>query len=107
MEVKEIEEEIEKSLGIMIYFSGTNCSVCKVLKPKIEEEFTKHFPKIKQIYLEDKDKEIYAHFNIFSVPTTLLFFEGKEFFRKSRNISIMGFIEEVKRPYMMLMGDDK
>lgn len=106
MDINELKNTIENSFGTMIYFSGTNCSVCEVLKPKIKEEFSKNFPLINQIYLDDSSKEIYAHFSVFSVPTIIVFFEGKEFFKVSRNLSVMKFVEDVKRPYFLLKGEN-
>ena len=59
----------------MVYFSGENCSVCKVLKPKIEEEVSRIFPKFELFEVKtDLDKEITSHFTVFSIPTTLVFF---------------------------------
>ena len=42
-----IKKEIDSKEPILIYFSGENCSVCKVLKPKIEEEVRINFQKMK------------------------------------------------------------
>ena len=38
--IEQIKKEIDSKEPILIYFSGENCSVCKVLKPKIESEIT-------------------------------------------------------------------
>lgn len=107
IELKDILEKIEKEKGVLLYFSGENCSVCEVLRPKLAEEFSKEFPKIEQIYLSSKDtpRDIYNHFGIFSFPTILIFLDGKEFFRKSRNLSLIEFIKEVQRPYNILLGE--
>ena len=88
---------------VLIYFSGENCSVCKVLKPKIEEEVKKNFPLFETYEVQtDIHKEITSHFTVFSIPTTLVFFDKKEFFRKGRNMSVSMFIEELKRPYNLM-----
>ena len=44
---KELKKVISENQAIILYFSGDNCSVCKVLKPKIETEVSKNFPKMK------------------------------------------------------------
>ena len=107
--MKQIEklEKLQNSINtgnpVLIYFSGENCSVCKVLKPKIEEEIKKAFPKFELFEIKtDLDKEITAHFMIFSIPTTLIFFDSKEFKRYGRNMSVPLFIEELKRPYILM-----
>ena len=101
------QEQLQNSINtgnpVLIYFSGENCSVCKVLKPKIEEEITKNFPKFELFEVKtDFDKELTAHFMIFSIPATLIFFDSKEFKRYGRNMSVPLFIEEIKRPYDLM-----
>ena len=92
-------DKINTGNPVLIYFSGENCSVCKVLKPKIEEEVKKNFPLFETYEVQtDIHKEITSHFTVFSIPTTLVFFDKKEFFRKGRNMSVSMFIEELRRP---------
>jgi thioredoxin 1 len=101
--LEQIQNSINTSNPILVYFSGENCSVCKVLKPKIEEEIIKNFPKFELFEVKtDLDKEITSHFTVFSIPTTLIFFDKKEFKRYGRNMSIALFIEELKRPYNLM-----
>lgn len=101
---KEVEDKISKGNPILIYFSGENCSVCKVLKPKVEEEISKNFPNMELFEIKvDRYKEIASNFSVFSIPTILVFFDSKEFFRKSRNLSVSLFVEELKRPYRLFM----
>jgi len=105
MRKEEILEEIENNLGVLLYFSGPNCNVCKALKPKINEASNKEFPKIEKIFIDvSLSPDIAAHFGVFSIPTILLFLDGREFARESRNISIAGFIEKLKRPYNLLIN---
>lgn len=100
----DIESKISTRKPLLIYFSGENCSVCKILKPKIEEQISKNFPSIELFELKvDLHKDIASNFSVFSIPTILVFFDSKEFFRKSRNLSIPLFIEELKRPYNLFM----
>ena len=103
MKLEQLENSINSGNPILVYFSGENCSVCKVLKPKIEEEVKKTFPKFELFEVKtDLDREITAHFMIFSIPTTLIFFDSKEFKRYGRNMSVPLFIEELKRPYNLM-----
>jgi thioredoxin 1 len=101
--LQQLQNNIDIGEPILVYFSGENCSVCKVLKPKIEEEVSKKFPKFKLFEVKtDLDKEITSHFTVFSIPTTLIFFDSKEFKRVGRNMSVALFIEELKRPYNLM-----
>ena len=58
------------------------------------------FPRIKQIYISAEEYKTTAiEYGVFSMPTIIVYFDGKEFARKSRNLSVAGFIQELKRPY--------
>lgn len=99
----EFQNRINTGNPVLIYFSGKNCSVCKVLKPKIEEEITKHYPKFKLFEVKtDISIELTAQCMIFSIPTIIIYFDKKEFKRYGRNISIPLFIDELKRPYNLM-----
>ena len=100
---KELKKAISENQAIILYFSGENCSVCKVLKPKIEEEITKHYPKFKLFEVKtDISVELTAQCMIFSIPTIIIYFDKQEFKRYGRNISIPLFIDELKRPYNLM-----
>ena len=100
--LEELNSKIKKTQAVMLYFSGENCGVCKVLKPKIQEAFLKHYPKIEQIEIPvEQNPKIAGQFNIFSLPTIIVYFDGKEFNKKVRNLSVEAFIDEIKRPYSL------
>lgn len=101
--LEELKEEINTAKPVLIYFSGENCAVCKVLKPKIQKAILENFPKMNLYEVQtDFHKEITSHFTVFSIPTILVYFDTKEFFRFGRNLSIVSFIQDLKRPYNML-----
>ena len=101
------QEQLQNSINtgnpVLVYFSGENCSVCKVLKPKIEEEVKKAFPKFELFEVKtDIHLELTAQYMIFSIPTTIIYFDKKEFKRYGRNMSVPLFLEELKRPYILM-----
>lgn len=99
----QLQNRINTGNPVLVYFSGENCSVCKILKPKIEEAVSKNFPKFELFEVKtDLYKELTSHFTVFSIPTTLIFLDKKEFRRVGRNISVPLFIEELKRPYNLM-----
>ena len=105
IKLEQLQNSINSGNPILVYFSGENSSVCKILKPKIEQEIKKTFPKFELFEVKtDFDKELTAHFMIFSIPATLIFFDSKEFKRYGRNMSVPLFIEELKRPYHFMCG---
>ncbi|MFO7827320.1 MAG: thioredoxin family protein [Bacteroidales bacterium] len=93
----------QKNRGCLIYFSHQKCNVCKVLKPKIHQLLSDHFPEIKMFYCDTElYPEIAAQNSIFTVPTIIIFFDQKEFFRKSRNIGIQELTKDLERPYSLM-----
>jgi thioredoxin 1 len=105
MTIEELNKQIKSNEALLVYFSGENCSVCQVLKPKIFEAFFTKYPKINQLEIDIQNNlELSRHFGVFAMPTILIFFDGQEFQRKERNISVEGFIDDVKRPYEMFFN---
>ncbi|MBI3873797.1 MAG: thioredoxin family protein [Arcobacter sp.] len=99
-----IAELIASKKAFMLYVGGEHCSVCKALYPKVFAAFSREFPEIEKLRIEiENEKEFVSQLNIFTIPTIIVFFEGKEFFRKSRNFSVDLFIEEIRRPYQFLL----
>jgi thioredoxin-like negative regulator of GroEL len=104
--LEEVKEKIASKEALILYFSSNNCSVCKVLKPKIKKEISSYFDKISFFEIKsDENLDISSYFTVFQAPTILFFLDGKEFFREGRNISISSFINAIKRPYEMLYGE--
>jgi len=100
MTIDELNKQIKTNDALLVYFSGEHCGVCKTLKPKIFEAFSNTYPKIKQLEIKTEENlELTRQFNIFSLPTILVFFDGNEFQRKERLISVDGLINDIKRPY--------
>ncbi len=96
-------QQIKDSTAVLAYFSHERCNVCKVLKPKLAETFKNQFPKIEQIYVDvDNTPEIAGQYSIFAVPVIIVFFEGKETYRNTRNISISELVTLVERPYQVI-----
>ena len=99
----EFEHIITSTPMVITYFSHDTCNVCKVLKPKVEELIKEKFPKIKQLYSNVQNSpEIAASHTVFAVPTLLVWIEGKESYRFSRNIGILELEKTLDRPYNLL-----
>ncbi|MBB6680496.1 thioredoxin family protein [Aequorivita sp. 609] len=103
MDVETLNNLVETEAAVAVYFSAPNCGVCHALRPKVEELFSEDFPAVKFIHVEiDKSPGISGELGVFSAPTLLVFFEGKEFLRKVRLMSIQELQEKIERPYKML-----
>ena len=105
MTLEELQNTIKTEVGVLLYFSGENCNVCHALRPKFKELFDAEFSELKQIYLDaHENAEISAHYQVFSVPTMIVFMDGREFAREGRAVSLHQLSEQLKRPYGMMVG---
>ena len=103
MTLEQLQQTIKEEIGVLLYFSGENCNVCHALRPKFKELFDREFPLIKQIYLDaHENAEISAHYQVFSVPTMIVFLDGREFVREGRAVSMHKMTEQLSRPYSMM-----
>ncbi len=94
---------IAEETGVLLYFSGENCNVCHALRPKFTEIFDQHFPLVKQIFLDaHENPEISAHFQVFSVPTMIVYLQGQEFAREGRAVSLHQLTQKLSRPYSIM-----
>ena len=103
---EELEALIENETIAVIYYSNETCSVCKTLKPKIQELLSESYPKVKLIYVDlEKNPIISGQYRVFSIPTIDIFIEGKEQARLSRNDGLSDFRHAIQRPYDMLFNE--
>lgn len=92
----------KKENTFLLYFTSPDCNVCKTLIPKVRDMIASEFPLLK-LHVVDiaSNKEMAGKYQIFTVPVVLVFFEGREFFRKVRNFSISELQKEIERPYQL------
>ena len=101
--IHEFDRILAENDAVLTYFSTENCSVCKVLKPRVFEMAEEAFPRLKMVYVEsDKLPELAAQTRIFTAPTVVVFFEGRETIRKSRAFGIDELKSEIQRSYSLL-----
>jgi thiol-disulfide isomerase/thioredoxin len=86
----------------VIYFTGSTCGACKIIKIKIED-ILRRFPKINSGEINaEKHLDLAAKYNIFSVPVFLLYLQGKESIRLGRNLDLLELEANIKRYYEMI-----
>ncbi len=70
---------------VVLYFTTSTCSVCKSIFPRLEELMQAYPQKFFKIDAE-QFSELAGQNRVFTVPTILVFAEGKEVLRESRFI---------------------
>ncbi|MCW8928823.1 MAG: thioredoxin family protein [Gammaproteobacteria bacterium] len=103
--LSEINTKLQDEMALVIYFSSPTCSVCKILRPKIMQALAKEYPSIGRYHADLTLTPDFAEkFQVFSAPTIIVFFEGREFIRKGIAMSVNGLLQEIKRPYELMMS---
>jgi thioredoxin 1 len=101
--IEAIEQTLDSELAVALYFSAPTCNVCHALKPKLLAAFETNLPLLQVISVDiSETPQIASNFSVFTIPTLLIYLDGKEFLRKSRHMSVDQVIEEIKRPYDMM-----
>lgn len=95
--IDELEKLIKDNTIVVVYFTGTDCNVCKSLKPKVEA-LLEEFSEVKAAYIYiDKMPAASGKYSVFAVPTVVCFVEGKETFRMMRSFSINELGDKIRR----------
>ncbi|WP_047448771.1 thioredoxin family protein [Alistipes sp. ZOR0009] len=101
--LSEFSQEISRNRIVLAYFGREECQTCVVLKPKVKELVTSKFPEIVLLDIDTSlAPEIYGQYTIFTVPSILLFLDGREILRRSRIISIKELEDSTNRIYNTL-----
>jgi thiol-disulfide isomerase/thioredoxin len=101
--ISEFDMILAENDAVLAYFSTETCSVCHVLKPKVIEMVTESFPKMKMVFIEsDQHPALAAQNRVFTAPTVIVFFAGRETIRKSRALGVDELRYEIERPYSMM-----
>jgi thioredoxin-like negative regulator of GroEL len=99
----EFNKIIKENLGVLVYYSNETCNVSKVLKPQIIEMLKDKYPEIPFYYVDiSETPEISAQSQVFTIPTIIVFFDGRETIRKSRHIGLGELAEAIRRPYEIM-----
>jgi len=102
-QLSELQSAINDEAGLIAYFYNDNCAPCKSLRPKILELIDQDFPKMNILFINsEKHAEMSAEYGIFSNPTLLVYFDRKEYVRKSKYVSIPELKSAIERLYKMM-----
>lgn len=91
---------LKEEAGFAVYFSNDTCNVCTQVKPALQKMLEEAFPLL-PVYYSDIGKYPIpaAQLAVFTVPTLLVFFQGKECIRQSRFINIPNVHQQIERFY--------
>ncbi|MBN2237717.1 MAG: thioredoxin family protein [Bacteroidales bacterium] len=101
--LEQLQNAVANDAGLIAYFYSDNCAPCISLRPKVKELLASEFPLMNLYFINsEKFPAISAEFGVFSNPTLLVYFDRKEYFRKSKYISIPELSQGIERLYTMM-----
>lgn len=82
----------------LLYFTGKNCGICQVLKPKLLEAVGEVFPEVKPRVVDvAEEPEMAGQAMVFTLPVVILKQDGEERFRFARSFSVYQVLEKIQR----------
>jgi thiol-disulfide isomerase/thioredoxin len=101
-DIHEVENLIQDSDMALIYFTGTQCGACEIIRQKVDK-LLGEYPNIKSGFMNaELHPEITSRFNILSVPQFMVYVYGKETIHEGRNFDFRELNEKINRYYEML-----
>jgi thioredoxin 1 len=101
----QLQELISAKKGLLVYFYNSMCAPCLMLRPKVELLMESSFPLMELTFINAMlYPELPAEFEIFTSPSMVVFFEGKEVIREGKYVSIDAMKEKIERYYEMVFG---
>jgi len=103
MTPEELKEKVAHTSGLVLYFKNDMCAPCMALRPKVEELVQLQFPKMEFLIVDTVEQPLLSStYNVYANPTILVFFEGREYIRKSKYIGTSELEQEMDRLYQMV-----
>ena len=98
-----VKDMVKIKPAVLLYFKNDKCAPCLVLRPKVNELIESSFPKMELIIIDTvQQPEFAGEFQVYANPTLLVFFDGKEYIRRSKFVGIPALKSEISRLYKMI-----
>ena len=95
--MEKFNELIQSSKPVLVDFYAEWCGPCQIMKPRILDVAERMGDNVKVIQINvDKEKELATRFRIASVPTLIIFKNGKQQWRQSGIISAHALMKLLK-----------
>ena len=97
MNMEKFNELIQSTKPVLVDFYAEWCGPCQIMKPRILDVAERIGDDAKVIQIDiDKEKELATRFRIQSVPTFIIFKNGKQQWRQSGIISAHALMKLLK-----------
>ena len=103
MNAEDISSFLSKHPVSVVYFSHENCSVCKVLKPKIISMVHTDFPESGFRYVDIKENpEAAAQNSIFTAPAIIVYIRNSEYKRFIRVFGVSEVNAAIEKAFQII-----
>jgi len=100
-------DELKVTQIVGAYFTAPDCNVCESVRPEIIKQF-ETLPDTNLIFVDcTESPDISGQYLVFTVPTLILFLEGKEFQRFSRFMRLGEVNATLEKMMNLLTTDDE
>ena len=97
-----LQEYLRREQIVVVQFGSETCGPCRAIQKKIELWNMDH-PRVQYLYISaDSMPEICAQMDVFTVPTVLVYVQGKMTIRKSGCFSLDGILQKTEQYERML-----
>ena len=98
-----LQELLSSSPVVLLQVGGDDCAPCHAIRRKLDLWLESH-PGVTARYVDiSAQRALCAQMGIFSVPTVIVYMEGRVLIRKSGYFSLDSLLEQTER-YMELMA---
>ena len=105
-ELARLDAKVASGEGLAVYFTAPDCGVCKVVRPGLMEMMRGEFPRLRWLEVDAASRrDIAGQYRVFSVPTLLVFMDGREVLRRARHLGVGAIRRELERPYDAFFGE--
>jgi thioredoxin 1 len=96
----ELKGIVNRAENLLVYFFNNECAPCLSLRPKVEELIIDRFPLMDLVYIDGRQfPELNSEYQAYTYPVLIFFFEGKEYLRFSKYVSLLELKESIGRIY--------
>ena len=97
-------EKLKQDKFSFIYITTRDCKVCKILQPKLRVLAESYQGSVFHLIELDDHQEAAGFFMAFSVPTFLVYSEGRELLRTARHMNIEDVKNKLDRYYELIFA---
>jgi thioredoxin 1 len=91
---------VNKAENLLVYFFNDECAPCLSLRPKVEGLINDRFPLMDLVYVDARQfPQLISEYHAYAYPVLIFFFEGKEYLRYSKYVSLSELRESIGRIY--------